>query len=61
LLASRQFDAYYSHAFPFDPRGLVSLWRHCGPTDRPIPECQAGLVQAQKLVTGQASVAPRFW
>jgi hypothetical protein len=61
LLASRRFDEFYSHALPFDPGGLVSLWRHCGPANRPIPECQAGLDQAQKLLTGQASVAPRYW
>ena len=59
--ASKQFDTFYSHVLPFDPKGLVEVWSRCGPADQIIPECRDGLENARKLVAGHAPVAPRSW
>jgi spermidine synthase len=61
VAASRQFDGFYSHAIPFDPKALVSVWRRCGQTRELAQRCKRGLENAEQLAAGRSETAPRSW
>ncbi len=51
--ATEAYTRFYSHAVPFDPRALVSVWRRCHAPRAPQAFCKEGLARAEALVAGR--------
>jgi hypothetical protein len=61
LEVTQLYMQQYTHAAPFNPVALVSLWERCGKNPRGIAICEPGLHAAERLLLGDRPPDPSTW